>query len=615
MISLNKRMIAFIAFCLLIVVYFLRGKDGNGTGSIVDRIVFMDKNKDGEKHSKTIRNKPKIVSGDIQCKNLKINPFADEMMNLMKDFGKHECDPPNELTTERKGSTLSVTAYKLNFISTTEVIKEGKSFKLGDKKTMTKPKSNPVIQAGNFGSLRNSGSKLCVVPTKEQESSDYSTITFTSECNSKQGVFEFTKEGFIKEKADTKRCFGLKPNTQLKNDAIVVLTKDCGMKFEIVHGGVLKTTDFCIHPLGGGGSSEGQKLCFYKECSEQKRLQYHFYNAVEDKKETQEFEITKEFNMVEYTTTDGKTYNDFVASVPHKEISGLKAASGTQPNVFIITLGEVSSSHFQRKLPKSWKYLQDEMKSTNFPFYAPTHENFIQNVDNLIKGTSPTESADAKTLISLAREKNYLTLFSSDSVHENLTTIEADHSALSLFQAIAKNYDIRAKHYCIASKGFYELSFNYLNDFISTYKKDAKFGMIVLNEMTSQNYNLIGYMDEKLKDILHKIHQLPNTVLIVNSIKGTLLGKLAQTIQGQQEHKQPFLNIYSSNDLKDRFSLNVKRTSQIVSPYDLHFTVKHILTGDSTKHKYGLSLFGDKDFETRKCQIVGVPFELCPCKI
>ena len=145
MISLNKRMIAIMAFCLMIVLYLLRKQDGDGTGSIVDKIVFMDKG--SGKHSETVEN-PKVVSGELLCKDLKINPFSNEMLNLMKDFGDHECNPPNELKAEMKGNKLSATAYKLNFISSTEITKEGKSFKLGDKTAMTKPKSNPVIQAG-----------------------------------------------------------------------------------------------------------------------------------------------------------------------------------------------------------------------------------------------------------------------------------------------------------------------------------------------------------------------------------------------------------------------------------------------------------------------------------
>ena len=45
-----------------------------------------------------------------------------EIMNMMKDFGKHECIPPNELKTELTGNKFSATAYKLNFISNTEKV-------------------------------------------------------------------------------------------------------------------------------------------------------------------------------------------------------------------------------------------------------------------------------------------------------------------------------------------------------------------------------------------------------------------------------------------------------------------------------------------------------------
>ena len=61
----------------------------------------------------------------------------------------------------------------------------------------------------------------------------------------------------------------------MKDDAPVMLTKDCKFKFEVVFKGVLKTTDYCIHPLGGGSGSDGQKLCYYKGCVDQGRLKYH----------------------------------------------------------------------------------------------------------------------------------------------------------------------------------------------------------------------------------------------------------------------------------------------------------------------------------------------------
>ena len=74
-------------------------------------------------------------------------------------------------------------------------------------------------------------------------------------------------------------CFAFKQGSELKNDAPVVLSKDCKLVFETVNEGVIKTSDFCIHPLGGGSGNKGQRLCYYKGCLRQKRLQYQFYKS------------------------------------------------------------------------------------------------------------------------------------------------------------------------------------------------------------------------------------------------------------------------------------------------------------------------------------------------
>ena len=77
----------------------------------------------------------------------------------------------------------------------------------------------------------------------------------------------------------SKKCFGLGPNSELKNDAPVVLSKECQFKFEVVFKGVLKTNNYCIHPLGGGDPSDGQKLCYWQGCEDTKRLRYHINTA------------------------------------------------------------------------------------------------------------------------------------------------------------------------------------------------------------------------------------------------------------------------------------------------------------------------------------------------
>ena len=61
----------------------------------------------------------------------------------------------------------------------------------------------------------------------------------------------------------------------MRDNALVMLTTECTFKFEIFLKGVLKTSDYCICPFGGGKPSDGQQLCYYKGCKDIKRLKYH----------------------------------------------------------------------------------------------------------------------------------------------------------------------------------------------------------------------------------------------------------------------------------------------------------------------------------------------------
>lgn len=175
-------------------------------------------------------------------------------------------------------------------------------------------------------------------------------------------------------------------------------------------------------------------------------------------------------------------------------------------------------------------------------------------------------------------------------------------------------HDIRAHHYCVGKKGVYDISLDYMIDFIKKYPKNAKLGVAVLSQITQFNYNLLGYMDKSLVSFLKQIHQMPNTILILNSVKGSLIGKLGQTKAGSLEYKRPLLTVYVSNDINQKYSLNGGRTSQIVSPFDVYVTMREVLTGKPLTHKYGLSLFSQKQFSKRDCHTAGVTKQMCPCE-
>jgi len=141
--------------------------------------------------------------------------------------------------------------------------------------------------------------------------------------------------------------------------------------------------------------------------------------------------------------------------------------------------------------------------------------------------------------------------------------------------------------------------------------------MVILSEITRNNYNNIGYMDGKLETTLKLIGQQENTVLIVNSVKGSLVGKLGKLTHGKAEYRRPLLNVYLSADLKkNKLRLDGERSKGIVSGYDVFSTVSDLLSGSqsSQSHKYGLSLFKEAD-NKRDCHATGVSQSMCPCVI
>ena len=172
-------------------------------------------------------------------------------------------------------------------------------------------------------------------------------------------------------------------------------------------------------------------------------------------------------------------------------------------------------------------------------------------------------------------------------------------------------HDIRARHYCVGQKGVYDISLDLLSDFIKKYPGKAKFATIILSQITHNNYNILGYMDDSLLKTLQEIHQLPNTILILNSIKGNLIGKLGQLAEGVAEYKHPLLSVYVSKDLRQKYKFNKERVSQIVSPFDVHATVKELVSGKPYTHKYGLSLFDQNFVSKRDCLKAGVSKKTC----
>ena len=129
---------------------------------------------------------------------------------------------------------------------------------------------------------------------------------------------------------------------------------------------------------------------------------------------TRQFKIENEHNLMEYKMADRKTYSGFFSSIQPKDLNNFDLASPSQPNIFVITLDEASSGHIQRKLPKSWEYLLNEMKSQVYPFYAAILDQSVENINSMLTG----EFRIAKNLSTIRKHrKKYVIFLCSILIH------------------------------------------------------------------------------------------------------------------------------------------------------------------------------------------------------
>lgn len=544
-----------------------------------------------------------------------INPFDPLVNKYMKDFGEHQCHVNNELQVINKQNKLTISGFNINFFECAEIIpaNTAEGFRHLSYKKLTKPIiSKVLLSLGKTGAIQHILSSRCIAPVKYDLLHPPAEIDlqFTSACVGDQALFTTLESGLIVHNL-TKKCIAPFGGSQTPDrNTKLVLSDICTAMFNFIEDAVIRhSSGSCVHPLWGGTlPDEGQNLCLYPDCLVSERLKYKFHVVKTGSfaKSTLNATLMKELNYIRIHYIDESVVPTLALAVQPKQLPVPDATS--RPNIFVITLDEVSAAHFQRKLPLTYQFMNDEMKFINYDVHAAVAKTSRENILALLTGTA---SGNTKTfgLFDVARTSKYVSLFSADKPSSMFNATAADHSSIPLFASMKKYYDINAHAHCVASQPIYELTFSYLLSFIRAYPGRPKFAVAVLTEITQGNYNFIGYMDKMFKDLLEKLKDLKNTIMFVSTIKGSLTGKLGQLPQGVMEHRRPFLAAYVSQDVRETFEK--ERAGSLTSALDMFVTIKDLLSSEKTDHLYGKSLL--EKTGARNCKEAGVATPMCPC--
>lgn len=338
----------------------------------------------------------------------------------------------------------------------------------------------------------------------------------------------------------------------------------------------------------------------------------------------------------------------------------------TKYSVFMFGIDSTSRLSAIRKLPKTYKYLTEELKAFVFKGYMKVADNTFPNLVPILTGKRPWTNdlpyEDGKQynlkpfpfLWQNFSRSNYVTFFAED--YPDLATFNTeangfDHQPTdhymrpwmlglkkisfasevlksALLPLEYKNINIKkTSSLCYGSKPIFQHVINYYKRFVTVYKSKQRFGFSWLTQICHEFINYLELGDQAFYELFKFLKDeghLSNAFLIFFSDHGSRIDDIRNTFVGRIEERMPLLSIVPPEVFESRFidvTVNLfQNTERLVSNFDLHETLSDILHQNFENVKYhnkgqrGISLFRQipKD---RSCADASIPEHFCACYI
>ena len=332
-------------------------------------------------------------------------------------------------------------------------------------------------------------------------------------------------------------------------------------------------------------------------------------------------------------------------------------------NIFMIYSDATSRAHFQRSFPKLSKFIQrflpynkeNTMRSFQFnkyhSFYSQTHYNIIPMFygDSFFshKGTHSVKYFKENGFITghvvdmCSKEQyNIVHMPNSREEHDEREYEEWDHENVAylcednfrnkvhnnFFGKTSVQGSFSSMEKCLFGQTVSEHMINYATQFWEKYPNNRKYFRIAFNYGHEKTGAIIKYLDDPLYNMLSGLYKkglLKDTAIFIVSDHGNQNNGVYDIINSAEwelEKRYPFfVLILNNNELfkKSDYEQNLLKNQQImVTPYDIHDTMIHIIYGDDNSHllskdrdkkgfsvkNKGNSMFKNFDNNDRQCQ-------------
>ncbi|XP_068217916.1 uncharacterized protein [Palaemon carinicauda] len=334
------------------------------------------------------------------------------------------------------------------------------------------------------------------------------------------------------------------------------------------------------------------------------------------------------------------------------------ASEGKRPeklNVIIMGTDSVSRDNLQRHMPKTFKYLKENLSAIDLQGFNKIGDNTNPNVVAMLMDLAYTDLEkmhrpkawkklkfdDYPFLWKNFSENGYVTIFGEDSPRIGTFNYErvgfvkepTDYYTRPYFQASESiighkgNGRNTMAHPCQGTKWSMKIIHKLSLDMAEAMKDVPYFGLYWTSSITHDFLDLAALADQPSVDYLEKLLKgghLENTVLFFLSDHGMRFGEIRKTYPGYIEERMPYVMIRLPDWFKEQYPdaynnmrINAKR---LTSTFDLYVTLRDILRRDyanlnesATPARYGQSLFHTVPL-SRSCPDAGIPDKYCACQ-
>ncbi|XP_017042571.1 uncharacterized protein LOC108089006 isoform X3 [Drosophila ficusphila] len=321
------------------------------------------------------------------------------------------------------------------------------------------------------------------------------------------------------------------------------------------------------------------------------------------------------------------------------------------PSVLMLGIDSISRVNLIRAMPKTAQYLYDngwfelagynKVDDNTFPNIMAVATGY--NLHNAMQACSPfvVGGLDKCNYVwKLFQQKGYVTAYAEDAVKINTFNYlkkgfknpPADYYLRPYLSAAETQLDhttVNGLVHCLGYETAAEHVYDYGLEFTRRYLNDTYFGFFWTNTHSHSDISQTSSMDDYMAEYLRKLVRqgtMDNSVVVFFSDHGMRFGPTRATWSGHLEERLPAIFIWLPHHLRRSHPEFVRglqlNRNRLTTPYDLHLTMKHIL-----------SLSGRTDMESlgpapdcpqcqsllhpvsplRSCADVGIADHWCTC--